>query len=340
MRDIDEAVHAGSEAVTACESCRAHRPAILDIAAAALRRRFARSRNIADIDLAVRFSRHAVALTPDGSRQPARLSSLALALQERFARTGNRADLDEAVQISRTAFEAAGTDRSLGSLANNLSLALRRRYGLTKSRPDLDEAIELARAAAAAVPPGHPIRADRLSNLAHALRARYRRTGLPTDLDTAIASWHEATNTTSAASLTRLESATSSASATAKARGLPMAAPAYATAVSLLPLVACRGIPRTDQEFHLRTAGASLGPDSAAAAVAGGRHGLAIELLEAGRSVQWSQLLEIRSDLRSLEHVAPALASALRNCRTHLDEQLEDFPTESLDDGGLIGTEI
>ena len=128
--------------------------------------------------------------------------------------------------------------------------------------------------------------------------------------------------------------------ATAKARGLPMAVPAYATAVSLLPLVASRGIPRTDQEYHLRMVGASLGPDSAAAAVAGGRNGLAIELLEAGRSIRRAQLLATRTDLRSVERAAPALARALRNCRTRLDEQLDDFPTESLDEAGLIGAEI
>ena len=125
--------------------------------------------DIADIDLAVRLCRDAVALTPDDSRQSVRLSSLALALQDRFARTGNRTDLDEAVQDQSDGVRTAGTDGSLDGLANNLSLALRRRYGLTKSRPDLDQAIELATAAAAAVPPGHPIRAGRLSNLAHAL---------------------------------------------------------------------------------------------------------------------------------------------------------------------------
>ena len=54
-----------------------------------------------------------------------------------------------------------------------------------------------------------------------------------------------------AAAFTRLESATSSAEATVKTRGLSMAAPAYATAVSLLPLVAWRGIPRNDQESRL-----------------------------------------------------------------------------------------
>ena len=109
MADLDEAVRAGSAAVAACERGLARRQAILDIAAAALRNRFARSQDVADIDLAVRWCRDSVALAPCDSRKPARLSSLSLALQDRFARTGNRADLDEAVRVSRTAFETAGT---------------------------------------------------------------------------------------------------------------------------------------------------------------------------------------------------------------------------------------
>jgi hypothetical protein len=45
----------------------------------------------------------------------------------------------------------------------------------------------------------------------------------------------------------------------------------------------------------------------------------------------WSQRLEARTDLHSLERVAPALADALRNCRERLDEEFEEPGTAPFD---------
>ena len=63
---------------------------------------------------------------------------------------------------------------------------------------------------------------------------------------------------------------------------------------------------------------------------------LAVELLEAGRGVLWAQRLETRASLRSLERVAPALVSALQNCRSRFDEDLEELTKEPLD---VIGSD-
>jgi tetratricopeptide (TPR) repeat protein len=333
--DLDEAIKLGRFAVRGDHS---QRPWHLANLAAALRLRALRSAAMADLDEAIEINRTVAATVPaDDPPCGDLMSNLALTLQTRFARTGVLADLDQAVEAARAAVRMmpAGDPARAVKLAN-LSSTLRQRYLCTGAIRDIDAAVRAAggrwpnaRAASPTAPRSSTSRPQPCAGGSTA--AGIWRTSIsPSDLDTAIASWHEAAGTVSAASLTRLESATSSASATAKAGGLPVAVSAYATAVSLLPLVAWRGIARADQEFHLRTAGAPLGPDSAAAAVAGGRHEFAIELLEAGRSVRWAQLLEIRSDLRSLERAAPALASALRNCSTRLDEQLEDFPARVL----------
>ena len=92
----------------------------------------------------------------------------------------------------------------------------------------------------------------------------------------------------------------------------------YTAAIELLPLVAWHGLDQATREHHLRE-WAGLASDAAAAAVAAGDPARAVELLEAGRSMLWTQALHLRQDLAALQERAPGLAAVLEASRAVLN---------------------
>ena len=99
---------------------------VLSNLGAALRTRFARTGDPADLDAAVQAGYDAVAGSPPGSPDRARcLSNLGGALQTRFAWAGNPADLDAAVRAGNDAVQATLPDHpDLGAMLSNLAGAL------------------------------------------------------------------------------------------------------------------------------------------------------------------------------------------------------------------------
>ena len=81
------------------------------------------------------------------------------------------------------------------------------------------------------------------------------------------------------------------------------------------------GLRRTD----LR-APASSASDCVASLVETDRRGGAVEALEFGRAVPWSQQLTLQSDAAHLNDRAPTLAARLRALRTLLSQRAADLP--------------
>ncbi|MEV5969643.1 CHAT domain-containing protein [Streptomyces sp. NPDC051921] len=92
-----------------------------------------------------------------------------------------------------------------------------------------------------------------------------------------------------------------------------------ALAVELLPLVLWRGVAHHDQRSYLSELD-ELAVDAAAAAVGAGRPERAVELLERGRTVMWSQLLDLRTtELSRLRNEDPDTFARLDAIRGELD---------------------
>ena len=71
---------------------------------------------------------------------------------------------------------------------------------------------------------------------------------------------------------------------------------------------------------HAMTAGSDgLARDAARCAIRSGHIDKAIELLEAGQSIFWSQVLSLRSPFDQLHKIAPELADKLQNIATKLE---------------------
>ncbi|MEV4713951.1 CHAT domain-containing protein, partial [Micromonospora sp. NPDC049374] len=319
-RDLDEAVTVLRQAADASPAGHPSRPLCLSNLGHALRSRYDRTGSAADLDEAVRIGRQAVEAAPtDHPNRAIYLTNLAVALFDRFVQVEADADLDESIDIARQAVDATPRDHpDRAPRLSNLSLSLETRYEHTGVSTDLEEAVEVGWEAVQATPAGHPNRARTLSNLGAALHTRFTRSADATDLDGAVQAWAQACASTAAPASMRVAAASRWGRAVARARGPAAATEAYAAGIDLLPLMAWRGIDHPDRQHLLETHAASLARDGAACAVDAGRLDLAVELLEHGRGMFWSQLLDTRTDLTALQRADPDLAEQLHRCRAVL----------------------
>ncbi|MER6348752.1 hypothetical protein ACWC10_04635 [Streptomyces sp. NPDC001595] len=238
------------------------------------------------------------------------LTHLGSALRERHESTGRVADLDEAVEHCR---QALALDPDHPVLLSNLGGALRRRSEPAGDQDGLDEAIGLLRRAAERAPT-----AQTWFNLAMAHVVRLDVTSDDGDY-TAARTHLQASVGADGPATARLRAAQQWARLALSRGDFPSALAASEAAAALLPLVAWRGLSRDGQETVLAEL-SWWAADAAAAAVSAGRPERALELLEDGRAVMWSQLLQLRSDLELLHATAPELAARLHEIRHALEE--------------------
>jgi tetratricopeptide (TPR) repeat protein len=319
--DLTEAISVARQSVEATPEGDPDRPGRLSLLCNALTMRRDRRGTITGLDEAIDLYREAVTTTPDGhpDRGPY-LSNLCAALQSRFAQTAVQADLDMAVDAGRQAVACTpASDPELAGMLSNLGTALSAEFEQTGDHAYLEETVTFYRKAVTATPDGHPDTAEYLFKLGATLRTRFRLTTTHADLSEAKEAWSRASALTQARVTHRLGATRELAALTAEVDGQAEAAGIYAAARDLVPLLAWRGAGRTDQQRLLQVHAASLARDGAACAIAANRPELAVELLEQGRGVLWTQLLEMRTDLTALRRTADDLADQLEECRVILD---------------------
>ncbi len=141
-------------------------------------------------DLAVTYSRQAVALAP---AQPTVLAALSAALQQRYLATGTTSDLAAAIDTAREAAHCSSTsDPDHPARLATLSQALELEFRRTGRLAVLDESVDAAESALTAAAPDHSERATFLTGIGTVLRLRFDRRGSLADLDRSIALTREA----------------------------------------------------------------------------------------------------------------------------------------------------
>ena len=331
--DLEEAISVGRQAVETTPAGHPNRAMHLSTLGSSLRTRSERGGDGADLEEAISVGRQAVEATPAGHPNRAiYLSKLSTTLLRWFHRGGDGADLEEAISVGRQAVEATPADHpDRARYLSNLGATLLRWFESGGDGADLEEAISVGRQAVEATPADHPDRAGHLSNLGNALCTRFERDGHSTDLDAAVSQWLQASEVVTATPLSRLTATRSLVRATVGCGQMSMALEGYSRAVKLLPVVVWHGLDRALREEHLsRWAGLTV--DAAACAILVGEPESAVELLEQGRSLLWTQILDLRSDLTDLAERAPSLARRLDEIRTVLDAALPEA-SPSADDG-------
>jgi hypothetical protein len=336
MTDLDAAIEAAGGAVGAVPDDHPDRARYLSNLGIKLDARFGRSGQRADLEAAIAAGRAAVDATPVGHADRAKyLSNLAIIVFSRVGEDGYRADLDEAIRLEQEAMDAtpAGHPSRPGYLTV-LGLAWRVSAADTGSAAELGMAVELLRTAGDATPRDDPQLAGRLTSLADTLTARFEQGGADPDRAEAVAAYAEASRQELAGPSVRIRAAR--AAAALIARSAPgRAAGLLERAVRLLGDVVPRELARGDQQYQIREF-AGLASDAAALALgkrrrpAAARAGRALSLLESGRAVLLSQMLDTRDDATDLRRQYPELADRLTSLRERLD-QPESLAAETVE---------
>ncbi|KDQ52439.1 hypothetical protein JAAARDRAFT_210593 [Jaapia argillacea MUCL 33604] len=279
---------------------------------------FEETSEIAHLDEAVKLDREALTLdSTNHLRRASLLNLLAGHLQLRAGQTGETADLDESVKLSREALHLLPAEHpdgvsSLINLASSLGALLEKGRKLA----DVEELVELEREILNLRP--HPQQALSLNHMAQRLFARFQLTGEMTDMEEAVKAFR-ASATHEAASEFELFIHACHWSQMASKSNHTSGVEAFQTAIRLLPRIAMLGSNIRSQLVALRSRSVGLASDAAFFCLRSGEIEKAVEFLEEGRSVFWSQALHLRTPLDNLKAVRSDLAQTLERVSRTLD---------------------
>jgi CHAT domain-containing protein len=254
-----------------------------------------------DLDEAIVLDREALNLRPPGhSDRSLSLSNLAVRLSTRFDQLRATEDLDEAIVLDREALDLRPLGHPLrSSSVNNLAVYLSTRYNQLGTPEDLDEAIVLDREALDLRPQGHPDRSGSLENLASHLYARFTPSKQLHDQEELFNLYAQLVHVPQVVSSIDL-SAARAWIRVAEHFQHPTLLLAHATSLRLLMqhLVALPSLPQ--HLVILKNLTSSLAVDAFSACLRQCAPARAVELLEQGRGVFWSQLVRLHSPLNDV----------------------------------------
>ncbi|EJC97712.1 uncharacterized protein FOMMEDRAFT_115279 [Fomitiporia mediterranea MF3/22] len=289
--------------------------------AVSLSTRYRRLGQSEDLEEAIKMNRAALEFHPeDHPDRPTSLNNLASSLSSRYERHGRKEDLEEAIKLERAALElrpGGHPDRSTSLI--NLASSLMIRYQQFGRTEDLEEASDLQRDALKLSPEDHPHRSMSLNNLANSVRTRFEKYGRTEDLEKAIELERAALELRPAGHPDRSTSLNNLA----------------ATLSILQHVLTVNPTLHAQHDFLLRNSDHRvLSLDAASYAAEKSQLEQAIEILEQGRGLLWSQLRGLRHPLDQLAETNGKLADRFRN----VSRQLEDLATshEALASGSDI----
>ncbi|MEU7699765.1 tetratricopeptide repeat protein [Streptomyces sp. NPDC039028] len=328
-QDLRDALEALQEAASALPDDHAAKPLVLAESGMLLWELHQRTGDRATLDGSVLVQSRALRLMPPQSPEvPGRRSNLGLALRTRGIRTGSIEDLDAAVREGKAAAEAEPRgSRRRPMVLSVLAGSHWARFGSNGERADLDDTIGAAEESVAGRYAADPGRAEALRTLGAALAARAGLAGNEhdrcRDLNQAVAVLREAAGTEGTAARLLVDSARRWGETAAALEDWEDAVEGFRTAVGALPTLAWPGIVRADQE-RLLAENDSLAQDAAAAALRARAPETALCLLEQGRGVIWSHLLDAevaRAEIGRLRQTPEGaeLADRLEAVRQEMD---------------------
>ncbi|KAG0706513.1 CHAT domain-containing protein [Suillus ampliporus] len=314
-QDLDEAIVLYREALALLprEGLALHpvghsdRSASLNNLAMGLSLRFKHRGNDQDLDEAIMLQREALALRPvsdpDRSMSFGNLGSL---LSTRFKHRGNDQDLDEAIMLQREALALLPDDHpdrpfSLNNLGNHLSTS----FGHRGNVPDLNESIESYRCALTLLTQDDPGQSMIHLSLATVYvlfhQAGLDGTGQDTDsLNAAMHHFKAASNVVSGGLLSRLRASVHwIAHAEQHMHGTELEA--YATSMQLLDAYMSATASVSSRHNATKFFPPTLTVNAASRALRSGDVCRAVELLEQGRTLIWTQIARFRTPIDTLQ---------------------------------------
>ncbi|KAJ6505610.1 CHAT domain-containing protein [Mycena vulgaris] len=332
LTDLEESIALHRQALELRPGSYPHRSTSLNNLASALWTRFKETGQLADLEESIAFHQQALELAPGSNPNRSRsLNNLAIALSTRFQQTGQLADLEESIAFHREALELfPGSHLDRSHSLNNLASELQTRFGQTSQLADLEESITFHRQALELRPGSHPDRSVSLTNLANALSTRLEQTGQLADLDESMICFRDASAHETSSVIARFHHSRRWARKAASFHH-SSALEAYQYSINLLPRLASLDLQiRQRQEALSRARG--LACDACSYAIQEGQFDKAVEFLSAGRTVFWTQALQLRTPLDELQSVAPHLALKLRTISNALEATSAHDGSQALQD--------
>ncbi|EKM48835.1 uncharacterized protein PHACADRAFT_202335 [Phanerochaete carnosa HHB-10118-sp] len=259
-----------------------------------------------DLKESMRYLEGALHLSPPGHPDRSKvIAGFARYYECRYDLTGEPEDIQKAIDYFREALSLSGTDQSSSSfsvhLANSLGAALMKRCRALQTVEDLDECIDRGHRMLSLNPleQGHPEHLDLLHNLATSLSERHRKTGNQENIPNAIIYAREGALVESALYRPKQLGCAILWARLAHENSHPSALHAYRRNLELLRQDLANA-PTLEMQHELVRNQQSLPLDAAAYAISQGNLELAVEMLEQGRALLWSQVRRLRTPLDQL----------------------------------------
>ncbi|KAF8436541.1 CHAT domain-containing protein [Boletus edulis BED1] len=310
MEDLNEAVVLGRETLDLCPQGHPDRSMSLNNLVVRLSTRYKQLGIMEDLNVAIVLGQEAISLRPQG--HPGRstcLESLAVCLSTRYKQLGVMEDLNKAIIIGQEALDLRPKGHPGRSMClDSLAVCLYIRYNQLGVVEDLNEAIALGREALDLYPKGHPDWSTSLDNLARHLHDRFTRLKQSTDKEELFSLYAQLVHLPPNISSSDLSTARAWVRV-AESLQHPTVLLAYETSLRLLiqHLTILPSLPR--HLVILKNLTSSLAVDAFSACLRHRSPAKAVELLEQGRGVFWSQLARLRSPLDDVTASGPASKS-------------------------------
>ncbi|KAG1829049.1 hypothetical protein DFJ58DRAFT_737489 [Suillus subalutaceus] len=324
--DLDQAIKFHMEALALRPVGHTDWPTSFNNIAIQLSTRFEHQGNDKDLDLAITLHREALALFPVGhTYRSSSLNNLAVQLSTRFDHRGDDEDLDQAIALHREA------------LAVNLADQLFTHFAHQSNREDLDESRENLRCALTMFTQHDPRQVNAHLSLAavHLLfhHSGFDDTGVGEDTDSLNAAMHHlkaAVNVVSAGFLLRLKASLRWVRYVRQySHDTELELDAHATSMQLLDTYMSTTASVSSRHHIMQDFPSTLAVDAASCAVRSGDVCRAVELLEQGRTIIWTQMTRLRTPLDSLQtrdNHAAALVEKFRDLSSLLDKSPVNYP--------------
>lgn len=321
LLDLEHAITLFRELLHFQPSSHLDRWLLISNLACALGEQFKRTKQLLDLEESIAFFHEALDLQPSShASRSTLLNNLGINLYTKFQLTGQHSYLEESIALYREALaltKSAQPDRLL--FLNNLGNALAQSFAYTEQHSDMDEAIALYQEGIQFISKDHPGLATISDNLATHLIFFYSKDKQSKYLTGAMDAFRVAAKSEHSPTLTRFSSAKTWAKE-AELHDHSTALEAYQSAIALLPRLATLGLDLKARQQILISRTDLLACNAACCAINAGQIEKAVELLEHGRTIFWSQALQLRTPLDELMTVSPILAEKLRTISTALEQ--------------------
>ncbi|KAI9764064.1 MAG: hypothetical protein M1840_008868 [Geoglossum simile] len=327
MKDLEEAIRVVRQAVNITPKDHPDLTAWLNNLRTKLNSRYKRMRRMKDLEEAIRVARQAVDITPeDNPDLTGWLNNLGNKLGHRYEHMGKIENLEEAIRVAQQAVNVMPEDHpDLAAWLNSLGTKLNSQYERTEKMEDLKEAIRVVRQAVNIMPKDHPELAGWLNNLGNTLSSRYERTGEMEDLEKAIQVTQRVWKCKNATPFVCIRASTQALQLLQSRGDLENAYNLSVEAINLLPYIHNRSIGRQDQQYVVSHFSGLATTACSLALQTGQGPEAALEILEQGRGVILSLLMDDRSDTSELKVAYPQLCAQYESLRSKVNKHAENI---------------